>query len=301
MPCSIHPQWLHDATDCPMCKSVASNSLPLDAATLQAVLEIIDRHYPNAQFGRGNANVVVMRMQIAALAEQEQQIAALTAQVQALTSQNKELHAAVKMSSEEAFDAETKVQALEAKLAGVCDDAERQSDEAEREAWQQAIAVVEQWLKEAPPRTSLRSIDHESDAYQRVLAALRAASPMKNEEQEKDLGTGRGKMRVAMIWRHAQSYEEARRILAASFTSVAEREAALSIRDGYLSAAPSYVKELLDGLAELVAYTDGEECADPDGCNHVGGSSNFVCSRCRLRNAVPGNFADQWVEKQRKG
>jgi hypothetical protein len=106
-------------------------------------------------------------------------------------------------------------------------------------------------------------------------------------------------MRAAMICLHAKSYEEARRILASSFISVAERKAAIDIRDEYVSIAPAYVKELLDGLAELLAFTDGEECADPESCREAGGSG-FVCSRCRLRNALPGDFADEWVEKRRR-
>jgi hypothetical protein len=94
-------------------------------------------------------------------------------------------------------------------------------------------------------------------------------------------------MRLPMIRLHYASYAEARRILASNFISVAERKAAINIRDEFLSVAPSYVKELMCGLDLLRAYTEGEECADPDSCNLANGDPVWLCSRCRIREAIP--------------
>jgi hypothetical protein len=86
-----------------------------------------------------------------------------------------------------------------------------------------------------------------------------------------------------MIRHQMAAYQEARRILAANFTSVAERKAAIDVSHEFQSAAPSYVRELVDGLDELIAYTDGEECADPESCGIARGNPVWLCSRCRLR------------------
>lgn len=93
-------------------------------------------------------------------------------------------------------------------------------------------------------------------------------------------------IRLEMIRQHLASYQEARRILAANFTSVQERKAALDIRDEFVSVAPSYLKELVNGLDVLIAYTDGEECADPESCNNAHGDPVWLCSRCRLRECA---------------
>lgn len=91
-------------------------------------------------------------------------------------------------------------------------------------------------------------------------------------------------LRLEMMRQHLASYQEARRILADNFTSVAERKAAIHIRDEFVALAPSYLKELVAGVETLIAYTEGEECADPETCGHPSGNG-WMCSRCRLRVA----------------
>ncbi len=94
-----------------------------------------------------------------------------------------------------------------------------------------------------------------------------------------------------MIRRHVEAYREAKRILAANFTSVAERKAAIDIRDEFLAMAPGFVWELLGGIQELIDHTDGEECSDPESCGHP--RSNWQCSRCRLRQLAAKQLAVQ--------
>lgn len=93
-------------------------------------------------------------------------------------------------------------------------------------------------------------------------------------------------MRLEMIRQHLKSYEEAKRILASNFTSVAERKAAIHIRQEFESFAPFYLSDLINGLDTLIAHTDGEECADPDGCG-----VHWQCSRCRLRTMAEATSA----------
>ncbi len=95
-----------------------------------------------------------------------------------------------------------------------------------------------------------------------------------------------GLMRYTMIKLHLESYQEAKRILASNHISVAERKAAIDIRDEFLSIAASYVKELVCGFETIVSYTEGEECADPESCNMANGDPVWLCSRCRLREAA---------------
>lgn len=90
-------------------------------------------------------------------------------------------------------------------------------------------------------------------------------------------------IRLTSIRLHADAFRQARKILAANYISVPERAAAINIRDEFVSAAPAYVVELLEGIQELVDYTDGEECADPESCNNARGNPVWLCSRCRLR------------------
>lgn len=78
------------------------------------------------------------------------------------------------------------------------------------------------------------------------------------------------------------AFKQAQTILASSYTTVLERKAAIDIRDEFVSAAPSYVDELLAGLQELVHDAEGEECSDPDSCGSAGVA--WRCSRCRLRS-----------------
>jgi hypothetical protein len=88
-------------------------------------------------------------------------------------------------------------------------------------------------------------------------------------------------MRLEMIRLQLAAYQEAKRILAASFTSVAERKAAIDIRDEFKAMAPALVQELLDGINDLIDATDGEECADPETCGFE--RTQWMCSRCKLR------------------
>ncbi len=92
--------------------------------------------------------------------------------------------------------------------------------------------------------------------------------------------------RLAMMRLELRAYRQARNILSANHTSVAERKAAIDIRDEFQSVAPSYIEELIDGIDALVEYTDGEECADPESCNHAGLNPVWLCSRCRLREVA---------------
>jgi hypothetical protein len=93
-------------------------------------------------------------------------------------------------------------------------------------------------------------------------------------------------MRVAMMRQHLAAYQEAKRILAANFTTVLERKAAIQQRDEFLAIAPHYVSELVNGFDALVALTDGEECADPESCGIARGNPVWLCSRCRLRECA---------------
>ncbi len=95
-------------------------------------------------------------------------------------------------------------------------------------------------------------------------------------------------VRLAMMRHQLDAYKQAKRILAANFTSVAERKAAIDVRAEFASAAPSFVQELIDGIDALVSYTDGEECADPESCNTARGNPVWLCSRCRLREVANG-------------
>lgn len=90
-------------------------------------------------------------------------------------------------------------------------------------------------------------------------------------------------LRLTMIRSHVEAYRRAKAILAAHYTSVAERKAAIDVRDEFIAMAPAFVSELVNGIDVLIGYTDGEECADPESCNNARGNPVWLCSRCRLR------------------
>lgn len=90
-------------------------------------------------------------------------------------------------------------------------------------------------------------------------------------------------LQLSMIRRHWQTYDEARRYLASNHTTVAKRKEAIAIKEDFGSCAPAYVADLVEALDELIAWTDGEECSDPDGCG-----VHWQCCRCRLRNLGGG-------------
>jgi hypothetical protein len=93
-------------------------------------------------------------------------------------------------------------------------------------------------------------------------------------------------LRLAMIRSHVDAYRQAKVILKADYTSVAERKAAIDVRDEFIAMAPAFVEELVNGIETLIGYTEGEECADPESCNNARGNPVWLCSRCRLREVA---------------
>ena len=96
--------------------------------------------------------------------------------------------------------------------------------------------------------------------------------------------------------RHFEEYEAARKLLAAHFTTVAERKDALVVRDDFHAAAPGYVRALIDLLSALITDSFGEECADPDSCDLSRGG-RMACSRCRLVGLATLDWPIDWAKR----
>lgn len=91
-------------------------------------------------------------------------------------------------------------------------------------------------------------------------------------------------MRLTSIRQQLHNYQVARKLLASNHTTVAERKEAIAVRDDFQASAPNYVDELIKGIDELIAGTDGEECHDAYSCSEA--SPVLMCSRCKLRNLM---------------
>lgn len=91
-------------------------------------------------------------------------------------------------------------------------------------------------------------------------------------------------MRLTSIRQQLHNYQVARTLLASNHTTVAERKEAIAVRDDFMASAPNYVDELIAGIDQLIADTDGEECHDPYSCSEA--SPRLMCSRCKLRDLM---------------
>lgn len=105
-------------------------------------------------------------------------------------------------------------------------------------------------------------------------------------------------MRLTVIRQQLHNYHVSRRLLASNHTTVVERKEAIAIRDDFNASAANYVEELIAGIDELIAGTDGEECHDAYSCSEA--SPALMCSRCKLRDLMTLDHgeplpADQYV------
>lgn len=87
-------------------------------------------------------------------------------------------------------------------------------------------------------------------------------------------------MRLTAIRQQLHNFKVARALLASNHTTVVDRKKAIAVRDDFSASAAGYVDELIAGIDDLIAGTDGEECHDPYSCSEA--SPALKCSRCKL-------------------
>lgn len=83
----------------------------------------------------------------------------------------------------------------------------------------------------------------------------------------------------------AEEYRHAIDLLAANGTTVADRRAALVIRDDFerrMRSGELDIAKVAEYAATVAYASQSEECADPDNCNHPAGNG-WMCLRCAAR------------------